>query len=383
MSALDWLLLATVMALGIILLFTVRRRLDVPITLPPLREANPPLPDVLDALPVGVLVTDEHSAVLRCNPAAATLLGIEVSTAVGSSLIKSLRDYELDGLLRRVLAGGTAKEEISLAYNRRHLLASVSGLGEGVARCGLVVLQDVTQIRRVEQVRRDFVANVSHEFRTPLATAKLLVETALVAVGEEPEAARGFLNKANRELDSLTRLVTELLELARIEAGQTPLKLRPTPLAPLIEREVNRFEEQAARRGLHLELTAIDPHLVVMADESRAGEVVGNLVQNAIKFTAPGGHIRVAACRCPDQPCAEVSVADDGIGIPPEDLERVFERFYKVDRARSALLQASEQGGTGLGLAIARHLVGAQGGRIWAESELGQGATFRFTVPLA
>ncbi len=384
MSNLDWLLLTMVVVLGIVLLFVVRRYFDAPVKLPPAlqQDSDAELLALVDALPVGVLVTDSHSTVLRCNAAAASLLDLSPAAVIGRSLIHSLRDYELAELLRRVLAEAEVGSELYLSYNHRYLLANVSVLNRGQHHFGLVVLQDVTQIRRVEQVRRDFVANVSHEFRTPLATAKLLVETAQATAKDDPAAAQGFLNKANRELDSLTRLVSELLDLSRIEAGQTPLQLRPVELKQALELEVSRAEEQAARHGLRLNL-APTPDLTVMADETRLGQVVGNLVQNAIKFTPAGGNITVSAARDDERPFATISVADTGIGIPPEDLERVFERFYKVDRARSALLtDGSEQGGTGLGLAIARHIVSAQGGRIWAESNA-HGATFHFTVPLA
>jgi two-component system, OmpR family, phosphate regulon sensor histidine kinase PhoR len=385
MSDLDWLLLIIVIVLGLILLFIVRRYLDTPVRLPlppSQHDSDAELLALVDALPVGVLVTDSHSTVLRCNAAAATLLDLSPEAVVGRSLIHSLRDYELAELLRRVLAGVESGPELNLSYNHRYLLANVSVLGRKQHRFGLMVLQDVTQIHRVEQVRRDFVANVSHEFRTPLATAKLLVETAQTALEDDPAAAQGFLNKVNRELDSLTHLVSELLDLSRIEAGQTPLQLRPVALKQALELAASRAEEQAARHGLHLDLAPL-PDLTVMADETRLGQVVGNLVQNAIKFTPAGGSITVSAARGVEQPFATVSVADTGIGIPHEDLERVFERFYKVDRARSTLLtNGSEQGGTGLGLAIARHIVSAQGGRIWAESDA-HGATFHFTVPLA
>ena len=385
MSGLDWALLTLATLFGLALLFATRRYLDTPVNLPlPQAEpdSNAELLTMVDALPVGVLVTDSHATVLRCNVAAAALLGLSPEAVVGRSLIHSLRDYELAELLRGVLAEQEAGREFSLSYNRRYLLANVGVLGREQNRFGLVVLQDVTQIRRIEQVRRDFVANVSHEFRTPLATAKLLVETAQAAVEDDPAAAQVFLHKVNRELDSLTRLVSELLDLSRIEAGQTPLQLRPLSLKQELELEVSRAEEQAARHGLQLALAPM-PDLTVMADESRLSQVIGNLVQNAIKFTPAGGSITVSAGQCDEQPFTTISVADTGIGIPPEDLERVFERFYKVDRARSALLaDGSEQGGTGLGLAIARHIVAAQGGRIWAESDA-HGATFHFTIPLA
>ncbi len=385
MSVLDWVLLTLVILFALALLFATRRYLDTPVNLPspPIEpDSSAELLTLVDALPVGVLVTDRHATVLRCNAVAADLLGLSPAAVVGRSLIHSLRDYELAELLRRVMAGQEAGCEFNLSYNRRYLLANVSVLGRDLHHFGLVVLQDVTQLRRIEQVRRDFVANVSHEFRTPLATAKLLVETAQAAVEDDPVAAKGFLNKVNRELDSLTRLVSELLDLSRIEAGQTPLQLRPISLKQALELEVSRAEEQAARHGLQLTLAPM-PDLTVMADESRLSQVIGNLVQNAIKFTAAGGSITVSAGQCDELPSATVSVADTGIGIPSEDLERVFERFYKVDRARSAMLaDGSEQGGTGLGLAIARHIVAAQGGRIWAESNA-HGATFHFTVPLA
>lgn len=185
-------------------------------------------------------------------------------------------------------------------------------------------------------MRRDFISNISHELRTPLASLKALVETLRDSALDDPPAARRFLDRADQEVDALTQMVQEILELSRIESGKVPLRLSPTPVA----------------------------------------DVISNLVHNAVKFTPEGGKISVRAKRSDEGMSVVISVTDNGVGIPAGELDRIFERFYKADRARSG-------GGTGLGLAISRHLVQAQGGRIWAKSKEGKGSTFYFTLPIA
>ena len=235
-------------------------------------------------------------------------------------------------------------------------------------------MQDLTRVRRLETVRRDFISNVSHELRTPLASLKALTETLRDGALEDPKAARRFLGRIETEVDALTQMATELLELSRIESGQVPLERKAVPAAALLLSAVERMRTQTERAGLVLRLDTTQDMTEVWADQPRLEQVLVNLIHNAIKFTRPGGEVVLSAQTEAD--FVRFSVRDSGVGIPAEDLERIFERFYKADRARSG-------GGTGLGLSISRHLVEAHGGRIWVESMEGQGSTFFFTIPIS
>jgi two-component system phosphate regulon sensor histidine kinase PhoR len=238
---------------------------------------------------------------------------------------------------------------------------------------GLVLaLQDVSQVQRLGRARRDFVANISHDLRTPLASIRLLVETLQAGAISNALVASDMLNKISLEVDALSQLARELLDLALIESGQMPLKLQPTDLRELARTQVERLGPQTQQKQQTLEVD-IPGGLCALADGEMIGRVLSNLLHNACKFTPEGGRISVRARR--DGEDVTLLVTDTGPGIPPEDLARIFERFYKVDRARG-------QSGTGLGLAIARHIVEGHGGRIWAESRLGHGATFSFTLPV-
>jgi two-component system phosphate regulon sensor histidine kinase PhoR len=242
--------------------------------------------------------------------------------------------------------------------------------GEG--RGYLVVLQDLTELRRLQTVRQDFVSNVSHELRTPLASLRALVETLRDGALDDPPAAHRFLDRMEVEVDALTQMVEELLELSRIESGQVPLRLSPTLPSTVILPAVDRLRPQAERAGLKLHVDVPRDLPYVQMDAVRIHQVVTNLVHNAIKFTDPGGEVSISASA--EAGTVKVIVADSGLGIAAEDLPRIFERFYKTDRSRAA-------GGTGLGLAIAKHIVQAHGGEICAESKLGKGSRFTFTLP--
>jgi two-component system phosphate regulon sensor histidine kinase PhoR len=221
-------------------------------------------------------------------------------------------------------------------------------------------------------VRRDFVSNISHELRTPLAGLKALVDTLRDGALEDPQAAERFLNRMDAEVDAVTQMVQELLQLSRLESGQAPLRLVPTPVSDVLVKPIERLRPQAERA--ELDVTVVLPPLLpmVLADAERVQQVVTNLVHNAIKFTPVGGTLTVSARSEGDQ--VVVSVSDTGVGITPDDLPRIFERFFKADRARSG-------GGTGLGLAIAKHVVQGHGGHIWVESTEGKGSTFFFSLP--
>lgn len=339
-------------------------------TLATLRQEQARLQAVLENMADGVIITDSEGRVQLINPAAARLLGSE---GRGRSFIEVARDHRLAALWQRCREEGREQTELlDMEPQGRSLQAIVTPLqGAGAEAC-LVILQDLTDIRRLETMRKDFVSNVSHELRTPLASVKALVDTLRDGALSDPPAAQRFLDHIEKEVDALGQLVEELLELSRIESGKVPFRLEPVPLDEAVLPAVERLRPQAERAGLRLEC-----HLaagMVWADRERIQQVVTNLVHNAIKFTPPGGQVMVSAVRQGDE--AVISVADTGVGISPEDLPRIFERFYKADRARRG-------GGTGLGLAIAKHIVQGHGGRIWAESREGAGSTFFFTLPLA
>ncbi len=346
---------------------------------------------VLANMQDGVVLTDAQGRIQGINPTAALLLGVAPEQAAERSLIEVSHNHDLHRALSAALARREPQKlETEIAG---HTIAAVVTLvpgADGGRPKGLVVLQDVTELRRLERVRRDFVTNIGHELRTPLASIKLLVETLETAVKDDPKAARGFLRTIDVELDGLTQLVRELLDLSRIESGKVQLNKRPVQVVELLNSTIRRLKAQAERANLNLSAQTTDPALYAYADAERVEQVLVNLVHNAIKFTPPGGQITLQAES--QKGGVVIAVEDTGIGIPSDDLPRIFERFYKVDKGRtgarghgegeaSALHASNRGGGTGLGLAIAKHIVQAHGGHIWVESQLNQGTTFFFTLP--
>jgi two-component system phosphate regulon sensor histidine kinase PhoR len=307
-----------------------------------------------------VVVFDANDRVVLSNPAAERMLGSQTTdrskllemARLGRSEIPVVRLLELDG--------------------QRSVQAIATRLPEDRQ---LLVLQDVTELRRAEAARRDFVANVSHELRTPVAALKALVETLEQGALEDPVEGPEFLQLMHAEVDGLAQLVTELLDLARAEAGRLELQLAPCRADELVREAAERAQPSIRQAELSLDLALPAEHdMWVHADSRRIGQVLSNLLGNATKFTPPDGRIEIGA-RCAGSRI-EVWVADTGVGIEPAQLNRVFERFYKTDPSRAA------GSGTGLGLAIAKHLILAHDGQIWAESGgPGHGATFRFALP--
>jgi two-component system phosphate regulon sensor histidine kinase PhoR len=328
---------------------------------------------ILSNIDDAILMVDGDSKITTMNRAAENIFQISEKKALGHTFIEIVRDHELNELLQHCRSTGkqqTGAVEIKL---KKQFLAAIATPLPGDGGC-LVHIQDLTELRRLEMIRQDFISNISHELRTPIASVKALAETLNEGAIEDPSVAKDFLSRINVEVDKLAQMVQELGELSRIESGEAPLNKRRINMADVIGHAVDRLRAQADRAELKLDID-IPPTLPeVMSDEARVEQVLVNIIHNAIKFTPSGGKINISA-KARDNDIL-VSVSDTGVGIPADDLPRIFERFYKADKSRSG-------GGTGLGLAIAKHIVEAHGGRIWAESVEGRGSTFNFTLPLA
>lgn len=246
-----------------------------------------------------------------------------------------------------------------------------------------ISIEDLTELRRLERVRRDFIANISHELRTPLASIRLLTETLEDAIDTDPEQAQVFVEKIENEVQHLSSLVAELLELSLIESGQASMVIEPVEAEQLVREVMARMLPQAQRHRVALSTDIQQGQTMVAADSKQIVRVLVNLVHNAIKFTLSGGATVIGTHLEPGGHMQSFFVRDTGVGISPEDLPRIFERFYKANRARSRANFIGPGGaGSGLGLAIARHVVEAHGGHIQAESVVGRGSTFTFTLPI-
>jgi two-component system phosphate regulon sensor histidine kinase PhoR len=339
-----------------------------------LRGEREKLSAVLSRMSDGVALLDDQGRVTMLNPAAEQIFGQREALALGHSAAEVFRHHQLFDLWQGCVESGkpgVATVEIGLEHT--FLQAIATPLGKALPGSTLMLFQDLTRLRRLETVRRDFIANVSHELRTPLASLQALSETLQEGALEDPAAGRRFLGLMQTEIDSIGQIIRELLELSMIESGKVPLAVQPVTPAALWAGVAVRMQLQSERNGLRLENRCPEDLPAVNADPLRMEQVMINLLHNAIKFTSPGGTITLSAqTRAGD---VLFSIRDTGVGIPADDLPRIFERFYKADRSRSG-------GGTGLGLAIARHIVEAHGGRIWAESTEGKGSTFFFTLPI-
>ena len=327
----------------------------------------------LDALgestPDALVILDDHRTVIWGNGPAWGLFN-NGEPATGMSFIALVRDYELNQAVLDALAGHRPMMRQTVVGDRmlRIWATPLEEFG-GVA----VGMEDATELQRLGRARRDFIANISHELRTPLANIDLAAQTLRQSGEGNPSLTQRMLDQIQGQVQTLSQLSQEMMELAQIESGQVLLKLEVTELEPVIRRSVTHLLPQAAVKKQHLSLV-VPSDLTALVDEAMIGRVINNLVHNAVKFTPEGGQITVTAQAVGDD--VQICVADSGPGIPKDEQRRVFERFYKADRARS-------RGGTGLGLAIARHIVEGHGGQLSLQSTPGQGATFCFTVPRA
>jgi len=353
-----------------------------------LSEDRAQLLAVLTSMVEGVMVLDIRGQVLQINPALERMFGISRLETRGRPYAGLFRHHMLNDLITTMLRARTHRQdEIVLPLTGRCLQieASPAGGERDNEACVVLVFHDITELRRLEKIRKDFVANVSHELRTPLTSIKGYVEALLDGAKDDPAASSKFLDIILKQSNRLNLIIEDLLELSKIESGRVSLKKEPLELRSVVERTLSMIKP-IAEKNHHRLVTAIDPSLPPLAgDEDRLVQVLTNLLDNAVKYTPAGGTITVGAKPAPsvgnaEQPAkaVDLSVADTGIGIPEQDRPRVFERFYRVDKARSR-----ELGGTGLGLAIVKHIVEGHGGHVWVEANHPQGSRFVVRLPLA
>jgi len=335
-----------------------------------LNADNDRLSTVLEQLTDGVIIVDAIGLIQFANPAAQKLF--ETSNALGHSVTEVLRNHQLVDAWRRCQQTNEMQSE-TVELPARHQFLQLIAIPDTHASGSLILAQDLTRVRRLETVRRDFISNISHELRTPLASLKALTETLQNGALTDPDAGPRFLSRINAEVDALTQMAQELLDLSRIESGQVELLLAPLAPKSLVNSAADRMRMQAERAGLKLSINCGDDLPNIRADKSRLEQVLVNLIHNAVKFTKPGGEITLAA----ESTISGVrfAVRDSGVGIPSESLTRIFERFYRVDKSRTG-------SGTGLGLSISKHIIEAHGGKIWAESDERHGSVFYFVIPL-
>lgn len=343
---------------------------------------------ILRSITEAIAVIDPGEQITFYNEAFAKMWSLDSGNAIAQLAVSAIRHPNVLDLIRSALAGKEVRGELSLGSAQPRYFsataATVFASGEGTPGSeirgrtagAVVVFHEITDIRRLEQVRKDFVANVSHELRTPLTAIQGFAETLLNGGLEDEKNNRRFVEIIRNHASRLARLTEDLLELSKIEAGKLPLDLKTLDVNGLITPIVDFAQDIALKKGVSLKF--ISPSVgfpAIRADAGLLREVLRNLLDNAAQYTPSGGRIEVSAKR--DGSYVVFTVADTGIGIPQADHQRIFERFYRVDAARSR-----EAGGTGLGLAIAKHIVEAHGGQIWVESAIGSGSKFYFTVPL-
>ena len=328
---------------------------------------------VLSSLTDGVIMTDTERKIILANPAAEQLFHFNAASSTGRPLIERVHDHDIDDLARKCLktkSQQTGQLETSGGRFIRIITLPVAGVDQPAI---LVLLQDLTELKNLQTMRRELIGNLSHDLRTPLAGIKAMVETLKEGAIGDRETAQDFLNRVESEVDRLSQIVSEITQLSRIETGKADLTMQLADLNRLVKDVIKELEPIADKQQVILSADVDQSMPPVPVDKDRIRQTLINLIHNAIKFNKPGGKVVVSTAASPES--ITVSVADNGIGILPDDLPHVFERFYKADKSRS-------KGGSGLGLAIAKHTVQAHGGTIWAESESGKGSTFSFRLPM-
>jgi two-component system, OmpR family, phosphate regulon sensor histidine kinase PhoR len=356
--------------------------------------------EMLEAIPWPLLIIDRSLSVHFYNHDAVQLLEAQ-EPLQHQTLDQLISDKAILELVQKsVQLGRPVEEECTRVGTSTSWKVSVNPLTHAPHTIGInqqnitpeqsyryfsIAIEDLTELRRLERARRDFIANISHELRTPLASVRLLVETLEDAIDTDPDQAQAFIEKIETEVQNLTELVSEILELSRIESGQISMNIEPVEAEQLVREVMARMLMLAQRHRVQLHTEIEQGKTRVAADSKQILRVLVNLSHNAIKFTPSGGTVVIGTRLEEGGNMQSFYVRDTGIGIPSEDLPRIFERFYKVNQARSKAnyIGGPGGGGSGLGLAIARHIVEAHGGYIKAESVIGQGSCFTFALPVA
>ncbi len=332
---------------------------------------------ILDSMVEGVIALDRLGIVMLMNPSARRILDISKESVAGQSLLEVIRHRGLSDLVevcRTLKPNEQCRREVALQLPVQRIL-EVNAMPLPDTQGIVLVLHDISELRRLEHVRSEFVANVSHELRTPLTAIKGYLETLLDEAPDEPATHRRFLEIAHTHADRLSRLITDLSRLSDIETGKVVLQTRAVGLQKFVNDILAIFENEAGKRGITLQ-NEVSAAAIVWADPDRLSQILVNLVDNSMKYTPDGGAVMFKE-RERDQGFTGLLIIDTGQGIPPSDLSRITERFYRVDKARTR-----DQGGTGLGLAIVKHLVQLHGGSLGIESELGKGTTVEIELPV-
>ncbi|MDD5347652.1 MAG: ATP-binding protein, partial [Candidatus Omnitrophica bacterium] len=342
-----------------------------------LQFQNQQLRSVFESMVEGMILVDKEQMVLSVNSTVEKIFGVARQEAEGRLFLEAIRNADIAEVVNLVLARGEAvSRELSIVWPvKKTFQINAAPIFEtgAVAGC-LLVVHDITEIRRLETIRSDFVANVSHELKTPLTSIKGFVETLAEGALEDKANARHFLSIIQEHADRLNNLINDLLDLSYLESKEIVVAKEELSLKNLIDRVVSGFQSQARKKTVQV-YNEVSDKVRVRADRAKLEQVLTNLVDNAIKFNKEKGSIRILSSQ--DAAGVRVAIEDTGLGIPAKDIPRIFERFYRVDKARSR-----ELGGTGLGLSIVKHIVELHAGSVGVESTEGLGATFWFILPL-
>jgi len=341
-----------------------------------LEKENSGIQAALSGMVEGVIAVDRDTKIISLNHAVETMFNIRKEEAQGRLFLEAIRNNDIAEVINTVLQKKEAfSKELALVWPVRKIFqVSASPIFEDSRINGcIVVLHDITEIRKLEQVRRDFIANASHELKTPLTSIKGFIETLLEGALEDKENSRHFLQIIRDHANRLDALVNDLLKISGLESHAVPLEKEKTGLRILVDDILSGFKSQLKKKGI-ASVNDLSPDLSPFVDRNKIEQVFTNLIDNAIKFNRQGGGLKIYAQDSGKD--VKVAVEDSGIGIPAKDIPRIFERFYRVDKARSR-----ELGGTGLGLSIVKHIVELHGGSVGVESTEGFGSKFYFTLP--